>query len=155
MKHSLLTAAACITIAACTSQPTPQQQAEQIIRQYCQENAHDPKSYQPVRFSSLDSTFTSFYTSERYQQLNERLNRYSERFSACMEADNLDSAQIYHQYSTALRDTITAEAETYKGQHNGWKTVHTFRAANRLGALNLDSATFYLNIELTEITQMK
>jgi len=34
---------------------------------------HDFKSYEPVEYGKLDSTFTSYYTTERYDSLKKEL----------------------------------------------------------------------------------
>lgn len=156
MKKILYIAATALLLGACAKPaPTNEEKAQKLINEFIMANANDPKSYEPVSFGTLDSTFSSYYASDRYKELDSLSDMYSAAFDKFIESENLDSAQVYLDKNKEISNIITKEASTYKGEHFGWEMTHRYRAANGFGAITLGTTIFYFDKELTEITRTK
>lgn len=163
MKKYILSIMAAMLMASCTSTPTPEEQAKKLITDYIMANANDPKSYEAVSFGTLDSTFSSYYASDRYKELDsirENLEKRKIVYEMFLNWSNkgnkyLDSIEFCLDKQIEINNKMTSEAENYKGNHFGWKMSHRYRAANGFGAITLGTTTFFFNKEFTEITRTK
>lgn len=155
MKKYIMPIMAAMLMASCASEPTSEEKAQKLIKDYIMTNANNPKSYESISFGALDSTFSSYYASERYKALDKKRELNSAAFDKFMELRNLDSAEIYMNDNQRIAELMTSEAASYKGEHFGWKMTHRYRAANGFGAITLGTTTFFFNKELTEITRTK
>lgn len=155
MKKLFMPIMAAILMASCASEPTPEEQAQKLITDYIMANANDPKSYEPVSFGTLDSTFSSFYASQRYDDLKKKESTYDSLWHYHLAIGNFDSCSWYSDKKGEIRSLMHDEANTYKGEHFGWKMSHRYRAANGFGAITLGTTIFYFDKELIEITRTK
>lgn len=153
MKKLFIPAIAAAILASCAN--SPEKQAKQLIEDYITTNANNPDTYESVSFGSLDSTFSSYYASDRFKELDKQADAQGKLFDKYMKENKLDSAEIYLNEKQRLTELITSEAEAYKGEHFGWKMKHTYRAANNLGAIIIADNTFYFDKEITKITDVK
>lgn len=160
MKKYILPIMAAMLMASCASEPTNEERAQKLITDYILANANDPKSYEPVSFGTLDSTFTSYYASDRFKELDS-ISSFLERKQAMYEIflnlnnKYMDSIDYIMKQRLEINNMMGEESETYKGEHFGWKMTHQYRAANGFGAITLGTTVFHLNKELTEIIKTK
>lgn len=164
MKKILYIAATALLLGACAKPaPTNEEKAQKLINEFIMANANDPKSYEAVSFGTLDSTFSSYYASDRYKELDsirenlEKRKIVYEMFLNASKKGNkyLDSIEFCLDKQIDINNKMTSEAENYKGEHFGWKMSHRYRAANGFGAITLGTTIFYFDKELTEITRTK
>lgn len=156
MKKNIITFMVAALAISCTPPtPTPEQKAQALITDYIMTNANDPKSYEAVSFGTLDSTFVSFYASDRYKELKKQEIHFDSLWRHHLDKANFDSCTFYSNKKSEVFKMMTNEAGTYKGEHFGWMMSHRYRAANGFGAITLGTTTFYFDKELTEITRTK
>ena len=163
MKKYILPIMATMLMASCASEPTNEERAQKLITDYILANANDPKSYEAVSFGTLDSTFSSYYASDRFKELDsirENLEKRKIVYEMFLNWSNkgnkyLDSIEFCLDKQIEINNKMTSEAENYKGEHFGWKMSHRYRAANGFGAITLGTTVFHFNKELTEITKTK
>jgi hypothetical protein len=146
-----------VTLSSCNFlTETNQQKAEKAIKQYLKENLHDPKSYEPVSFSELDSNFSSFEESE----IGLRLNQIEDSLEIKLKVLNLKSGnektpteeakikevsiKIFEKLIALPIKRIELSSE-FKPEFIGYEINHTFRAKNSMGALRKTSNYFKLD----------
>lgn len=132
--------------------------AEKLIKDYLSKNLNDASSYEPVEFSELDSTFSNFYFSPEGQELIEKQDfAHNRAFELKMEdileenPEIQDSIRIYNQIEEESKRLYEQKEKNYKGEFNGWKMSHKYRAKNGFGATILGVTKFTFNKEITEI----
>jgi hypothetical protein len=157
MKKILYIAATALLLGACAKPaPTNEEKAQKLINEFIMANANDPSSYEPISFGTLDSTFASFYASEKYKDLYALRMRYDSLVDKYLMDFNAELYSEYHDKREEVDDIITQEAAAYTGgEHLGFKMSHRYRAANGFGAITLGTTIFYFDKELTDITRTK
>ena len=174
MKRLLLILTVAV-LASCS----PEKKAEKLIKKWMSENLNDPKSYEPVSFSTLDSILTEFEDTPEAQKL---LSYTKEQLAFIKKANqNLELADIwkgsYDSYSKsqfysyidladkymAKNDSVEKLKKEYEPIYDsakekfvptlvGWEMSHKFRCKNGFGAQILSEKEFKFNKDLTEIT---
>jgi len=143
------------TLVSCNSN---EKKAKKLIKDYLSKNLNDASSYEPVEFSKLDSTFSSFYFSSEGQKLTEKEEfAHNRAFDLSIE-DVLeenpkiqDSIRIYKQIEETSKKAYEEKELTYVGEFNGWKMTHKYRAKNGLGAMILGTTNYTFDKELTVV----
>lgn len=163
MKKSLIVMIVAIAFCACGS---PEKTAQKLIKDYLGGNLKDPNSYEVISFGGLDSTFSSVYSNPEFKELNEKCRIYRdsahlaslESIMAETREQILELDEVQKKYSQLEQETeskMNAIRATFKGELNGWKMVHKYRAKNGFGALDIYEQTFQLDKELTKVTGVK
>jgi hypothetical protein len=156
MKKILYIAATALLLGACAKPaPTNEEKAQKLINEFIMANANDPKSYEAVSFGTLDSTFSSYYASDRYKDLKKQESAYDSLWDFHLDKGNFDSCSWYSDKKSEIGTLMRNEADTYKGNHFGWKMSHRYRAANGFGAITIGTTIFYFDKEITEIIRTK
>lgn len=139
---------------SCTK--NPEDLAKENVEKFMKAKLDDPKSYESVKFSKMDSLFTSFDESKdgielKYQEdkLSEKSTELSNRIGVTESISEINKILEENKKLTKTRndliDTFFAKSLKYKGAFCGYKIKHSFRAKNKMGALVLDSCCIVLD----------
>lgn len=149
----LLLLSAIIFAAACSS---PQKDAESLIKKFMKENLNDPKSYEIVEFTEIDSLWTNTdRLSSDFEFEAGSMERNHQHMLDMFEITNdrqyLDSAKIImDKWDLAIKDIKKTIAE-FEPEFKGFRVYHKYRAKNAMGATTLSIMELHLNPELTKI----
>lgn len=163
MKKTLAIMVIALAMFSCSK--SPEQIAQQLIKESLLELMDDPKSYEPVEFGTLDSTFT---TLDDYQPFNDAYDKYMDCKAAAETYESTASTakwnedyegqikflklanEMYDKAETYRQQALDSK-KTFKPQFNGWKMTHKFRCKNAFGAVMLNEIDLYFDKELTQI----
>jgi len=145
---------------------SPEKKAQNLIKQYLKESLHDWKSYEPVKFGSLDSLHTTLYSVKEFVLAKEEINRFGKivkdyletaeslsgyqflREEALKYAElarrNIDSMKVYEEIANEISSRFIPEFV-------GWSMTHSFRANNAGGNKVIGHREYIFNKELTII----
>ncbi len=157
-----------ILLGACSQ--TNEDKARSLIEARLQASMSEEEweSYRYLDMSKMDSTYTSFYSTEagkchkaRKDSINALVHAYE---IALAKADTLgdmrqiarlrDSLSIQeHEQLRIIGRALTAE-QNYEGDFNGFRTHFRYMVNNRFGVQVLETRWFFFNEDVTEITQV-
>lgn len=152
--------------------PSNEKKAQKLIGQTLKGTLHDYSSYEPVKFGTLDSVFTSIIEDDAYYSVESKLEEYTRKGeSALNEADMysemkgsyydkkydnaMKAALSYQDSIKLLKPIIDSLEKSFVPQHVGWRMKHTFRSNNAMGAKTLGTMMFFFDIDLNKITEYK
>lgn len=151
MKKTLIAAVLSFTLLSCQSN---EQKAKDLIEKHLSETLHDYDSYQSVKWGELDSTFSTYLTTEEGYKASKSFTFYVRQcreidneegeFYAKLRSEYLDSARLYKSIMDSLE-------RAFVPQHDGWGMDHTYRAKNLNGAYRLTTTRYYFNLELDSV----
>ena len=147
---------------------TKQQKAEKIVKDYLNEHLNDPHSYESIKFSQLDTSFSKLEddTVYRFAIKNiERVQGECEKWKL-QNPDDDGTSELEHSRALYLEkmdrfyydDSIEyvkirdEASEKFKSHFNGWRISHTYRANNSFGALILETSEFTIDSAFTKVT---
>jgi hypothetical protein len=146
-----------LTLASCNSNDND---AKSLVSDYMSKSLMDASSYESVEFTELDSTFSIFYfTTEAELLRTKRDLAHARAFELKLDnitensSDILDSIRVYEQMERESQQLLDEREQHYKGEFDGWTTVHTYRAKNGFGAYRLGKIRFIFNKDVTEIVR--
>jgi hypothetical protein len=161
MKKTLFIAMMALVMASCTK--SPEQIAQQLIKDSFTEDPQAAQFYEPISFGTLDSVFT---TIDDYELFNTAYDNYTDCKKAAenyeWEAkkaswDNdyrtqkqyLEWANETHDKAEKYRQEALSMKNTFKPEFKGWKMNHKFNVNN--GIVVPFEVDIYFNKELTEV----
>lgn len=133
MKKILKISIICLILFSCKT--TPEDKAKFLIREYIDNNANDPDSYEPLSYESLDTQFTFYAKDKSYIDLESQY----------------ENEQITFDEWVKRKDSIE---NNFKEKPIGFMMRHKFRANNGFGAKILSSKVFRFNLDLDSITSV-
>ncbi len=150
---------AIIILSSCSS--SKESKAKKLIEEHFKNSMNDWSSYEFVKMTDLDSTFSTFIGSEKGSKMWDKktdieLNESILQIEAEYETDPerkillLDSIKKGNDY---LLEYLQAEKE-FKPKHDGWYTDFSCRGKNKLGALILNKYRFYFDLNVEKIIQI-
>ncbi len=168
MKKIMFFTLSAMLLIACSS---PEKDAQKLIKSSLMETMNDPKSYESVKFSELDSIFTSVETDSALNVLFRNARRQLDKSESLMRESNrilsfepnyverkkklMDEAKLYLDSAETFRTSYEKAVANFVPQHKGWVMGHTFRGNNAMGAKILNTYLFTFNKEITEITDVR
>ena len=116
--------------------PSNEEKAKTLIKNYIDKHADDPESYEAVAFGSLDSmtSISMIGTGVEYANLQRDFDK-----STDMEK----------------RKSIMAQQQEVLKDRQGFRITHKYRANNALGAKILSEDVFYLNAGLDSVLTVR
>lgn len=133
MKKILFVVAVLGLLCGCSKEVTPEDKARTLIKSYIDSNLGDPKSYEAIVFTNLDSTFHSPARDEAYKQFEKLYDSLSLVRDMMSEIGQYGrSSEISDQILT-LFDEYEAKVDTLSEEHLGYGMGHKFRFANKFG----------------------
>ncbi len=163
MKKMLFLLMALGLVIGCTS---PEKEAQKLITKHLQETLNDWDNYESVKFSSLDSAFTSVQENEHYAVAYHRydslLKSAKENSEKMIFASNQWEAVSYKNRSESdlnmasnYYDLALSIDSMFVPEFKGWAITHTYRANNALGAKIITKEIYTFNPEITEIVNIE
>lgn len=167
MKKIIFIILSAIFLIACSS---PEKNAQKLIKNSLMESMNDPKSYESVKFSELDSVFTVYYEDPVYVSLNNKIDNIDIVFKATDEARRSllqinpfdKKIDVYMEELKIMSDSIKSHSnelleflDNFTPEFNGWFMTHTFRGNNAMGAKVLNSYRFIFDKDITEIRDVQ
>lgn len=129
-----------LTIAiGCT--PTPEQKAQNLIKEYICNHLNNPGTYEPVEFGKLDTI-----------SIESKIQEIEEEISSNEKGDDLSNeilVRVYQDWVEELREQQLLGEDIWR-----IKTTHKFRLVVLEGK-KLFKYSFMLNPELTEVVWHK
>lgn len=166
IKKLLLSALALFAIVGCNKTPTAQELAEEAVKEYLMTNLNDPKSYESVSFSPLDTIFTRFEDeaiAKDYSTAKFKVKFYSDLKSDSeydqyirnhpeVHAD--DSIAHYQALVDANKDAYDQAEQSFVPAIDVMWMTHEYRANNKMGALIKSRVDFYFdeNMNITQVS---
>jgi hypothetical protein len=133
MKKVLVIAMMALVMASCSK--SPEQIAQQLIKDSFTEDPQTAQFYEPVAFGTLDSVFTTLQDCEEYMQAYNAYHNFLDNYE-------FDKAQIESKKALEIQESFISEFK-------GWKMNHKFNVNN--GIVLPFEVDIYFNKELTEI----
>lgn len=151
MKKLLLFSVCMAILCSCNSN---QKKAERLVKQYMKENIDDYKSYEPIKFSELEPILVK---EQAEKVLKVAIDHKKSREDYIATTHYLDSTQLKEQL--AYIASIDADIDSLKRVCDaasvddiyGWCFEHSYRSANKIGAMEKKTEIFYFNRDITEI----
>ncbi|HEX3385758.1 MAG TPA: hypothetical protein VHS53_11240 [Mucilaginibacter sp.] len=141
-----------IMLSACT--PSKQQRAEKAIKAYLQKKLKHPDTYESVKFSKLDTAFSTYITDPKYRAYTDSLDHIEVQIESgrISEKRSLKKAKAD---SAFYQEKIDSVKHHFVKKQNGWLVTHTYRALDQFGALSTHSSLFTLNMACDSITDIQ
>ena len=158
----------CLAFASCKSESL-EDKAKKVIRNHLYTTAHDFKSYEPIKFGTLDSAFSSYTDLPDYETLYETFDSSQKAFN-----DLKDDIEIYGTLWALSSPRKIKEAEAqgkdlakviattidkidslrlnYVPEFVGWKMYHSYRINNVDGNSIISHFDYYFDPEVTKIS---
>lgn len=153
-------------------QYSPQDKAEKLVKHLLDSIMYDPGSYQPVKFSKLDTVFTKYTDTREARLVDLTLDSLSILDSLTMiklkESDidihrytDAEFNRLYNdqrKYSKEKMDILDKEVikeKHFKPKFNGWAFIHNYRGKNKFGALMPASTKFEFDKDVTKIVSVR
>lgn len=151
MKKILIFAVAVFVFASCTKTLTPEQMAQQCIKEYMLSDVEEGCEYEPIEYGTLDSLYTSFEpTRKRFQN---EFDFAKKMFDLAIANYDLpygrEQADKYLKEIEEINEKWDAAEASFTPEWIGFTMTHKFRASSGLVDI-MASAVFQLNKELTK-----
>lgn len=161
MKKVLLLILAIIALTGCKSK---EDKAKELIESQLKSTMNDWSSYEFVKMSKMDSTFTSYIYTTEYENLIEKISNFELKktdLTVCSDYPVLygkarckemqDSVPILEDLINKTKEKIENNKKSFNSEFNGYKVEFTFRGNNSLGAKVLNSTIYLFDKDLTKI----
>lgn len=149
-----------------------EKKAQKLIGEILKETMNDYSSYEPVKFDTLDTVFTSLFENKDYYYANENMRLYSRLAEETLkEAEifrGINSSSSAKKYEVAFltaasyqdsvnlyKPIIDSIEKAFKPIQDGWKMTHIFRSNNAIGAKTIGQFKFFFDVDLTRVTDYK
>lgn len=133
-KSTLIAIALSWLVIGCSS---PEKKAKKLIEEHLSKTMNDFKSYEPVEYSKLDSTFTAY---ER---------EYTIVADTTVDGVDDNRSSIERQKEADAKEDL--KEKNFKPQFIGFHMNHQFRGKNSFGAMVISDYNFQFDKDLTNI----
>jgi hypothetical protein len=156
-----------VFLSACSRFQTKQQRAEHLVKTYLDSTLNDPSSYQNVKFSKIDTMYSTFEENPDYMIAKIKADSIDAAFSLWKTknpdfdgiGDLSDSQTKYFikmndYYSNAKMEQLKICEEiskNYAPKFKGWHIINNYRAKNGFGALGLHQTEFEIDSTISKI----
>jgi hypothetical protein len=147
MKKFILLFVITISLISCTKEHN----AKTLIKDYLKSRITDFDSYRSVKFSELDSSWTTYGNTEEAKLLEDSMSNVRFKLIDTLISDN----EILRKQKA---DYFRQKAKYDKGDNefvpefSGWNLRHDFRVKNDIGQDEMKEIIFFFNWQITEIT---
>lgn len=166
MRKLVLALISILLILSCS--PSNEKKAQKLITQQLEETLNDWSTYEPVKFGTLDTAFTtlgddSIYLStcskyeflkgkcnEAVKEMQEYVGMTSEYYRYKFSQAGI-TAQTYLDSSSVYLATMDSMINNFIPTFNGWSMTHSFRANNGMGNKVIGHFRYYFDPEVTII----
>lgn len=150
-------------IAVFTVSCSKEHKAKSLVQDFLKTELDDYSRYEPVSWGTLDSVINALETNPSYLIQKQRTNDQLERIA---EIDNMLSKvdSTYSGYADLLlskegaterykveKERLDKIVANFQPGFSGWQIKHTYRAPNKVGALELQTNTFEIDKDFKEV----
>ena len=129
---------ALVFLFACSNEQTSQQKAEDAVKKYIKQNAHDASEYKPLHFGKLDSLYTT--DSDTYDELDAKRKSIVASYNYARSQDNKASSDSIRAELLKINKQMDAGK-----QFSGLKIYHISQGKNEAGETVMNRGSFYLD----------
>lgn len=154
-----------IMLVSCSSN---EKKAQNLIKEHLKETLHDWDSYESVKFSSLDSVYTTVFDNPLYIVYVDKYIEYAKALKKLMKEvesyDGMSSSWAISRQTAALNKAQSSLDSTnyykpkmeeielnFKPEFKGWEMEHSFRANNAGGNKVIGHYRYYFDKDITKI----
>lgn len=149
---------------------TPDEKAQSLIKGWLKLNLHDWKSYDPVEFGKLDSSYSSLDDDQAYQNTKRELDSLYKAIKEDIEDERIyaplasySGQYAYYKslaaecYKRIIEDTaiVSNAIRKWEPTYLGRQMEHTFRSKNLGGNIGVHHIVFYFDSSLTRVIDDK
>jgi len=157
-----------VFLASCSV--TPEKKAKELIEVNLKQSLHDWNSYEPVKYSKLDSLFTRIYDHPEYKQALEKAEFYSKQIDEYEKKINENANtpygranyNIWYETQVTLLDSAIHYVEVKKRidslfvpQFDGWRMQHSYRANNAMGNKVITHRSYFFDKDINQIIKVE
>jgi hypothetical protein len=125
---------------------TPEQKAQQSVKDYLQKNLNDAKSYESVEFSNFRSDSTSYYDTAKDDVFDSIRSKYeSDSLFRDINVDYQNTFIETKKRYEAAEIQHNSNVSKFKPEFKGYIINHKYRAKNKMGAVVLDENCFIMD----------
>ena len=149
-------------VVGCSS---PEKEAQKLIAKHLQETLDDWDSYESVKYSGLDSAFTSIVDNQEWSDIPDKMKRFSERANSYRRLSQSYAAlsrkteeSNYDKLAAECSDSIDYYFKKFKEmdslfipEFDGWSMIHVYRTNDNMGIKKLKREKFTFDPAITKI----
>lgn len=168
MKRIIFATLAILFISSCSRFESKQQRAQALVKSYLDSALNDPKSYENVKFTKIDTLYSIFEQSPQYFKLKEKSDSLVAAFDEWkLKNPDFDDSygdlsheraqyfikmiNYYSNPNIEVLKKIADMSKDFKPSFIGYKIIDQYRAKNGFGALVLHETSFKLDSGITKI----
>ncbi|SDS97704.1 hypothetical protein SAMN05216490_2217 [Mucilaginibacter mallensis] len=167
MKKTIFFIFIIIVFSSCSHFKTKQQRAQNLVKLYLDSTLNDPKSYESVKFTPIDSAYSNYNLSEHYLQLKAKSDSVVAAFDEWKEQNpefngfgDLSHEKVlyfvkmnryYSDQNIAILKQIANDGKLFKSKFSGYTIYNEYRAKNGFGALGLHGISFTVDSDITKV----
>lgn len=160
-----------IILSACSHFQSKQAKAEAIVKTFLDSTLNDPKSYQSIKFTKIDTLWGGYLKTNSGMQLSQKLELEDDTIKVLqakqevlLDALNWNNAaykklkkavDFFISESKADLAKMTDSANVIKGPFIGYEISNTYRAKNGFGALTVHKTKFEIDSNITKVMRSK
>lgn len=146
--------------------------AQELIEGYLTKELKEEDNYNPVRFTKIDTLYTTVMDNKEYAALYDKFNYYvseqkeNERIRDSYEGVkgalgkssrnlHLNRAKAYLDSARMVKPELDAAAEAFRPEFKGWQMEHVYQTTAVLGDLVVNRVKFEFDKDLTKITDVE
>lgn len=153
-------------LAACSK--SPEKKAKSVIDEELRKTLHDYKSYEPVAFGKVDSSFSAYFDLPEYEDNSHKIEEATEDMKkywdkAMIYAGSIYSQSLYKLYKSQADEAADSAkaalernkviSENFVPVFNGYKMNHSYRAKSLSGNLGIHHYVFYFDSGITKVVR--
>lgn len=157
MKNIIILYIASILLFSCS---TNDDKAKKAVTEFLKTELDDYKRYEPVSWGALDSAINVIDEEPFYKELKGQTEYYEKYISELEDSIKTATPLKITEYegmkagaSARLQQEKTKldrYTSNYKSGFVGWKIEHTYRAPNKIGALELETDVFIIEPDFSK-----
>lgn len=157
---------ACLLFMIVSCKQSPEEKAKALIKEELRTTLHDYKSYEPVNYGILDSSFSSpadlveyreakaamSDNLEKLKEFNSDLEIYGRSWVASGEfANKKEQYKLLNIEFDKAKKTVDSILKGFVPRFSSWKMKHSYRAKSLVGNLGIHHYDYYFDSSLTKI----
>ncbi len=153
-----------ILIGVSSCKISPEDKAKKLITENLKHSLHDFKSYEPVEYGKLDSTYSDCSETPEYIKADKKGKEFTAQMDDYAESSKFGLAvgtikyseykkQLteYHDSALFYLNIKQKMMDTSIERFVGWHMIHSLRAKNLMGSTAIHHYRYFFNIQLSEL----
>lgn len=145
-----------------------QRKAQKLIEAHLTETISKDEGYEPVKFSELDSLYTSPFDDSKFVEIYDKFKAYADKSQEALKAREsykslteawavsrrnvlLSEARQYQDSAEVFKPAIDSISENFVPEFNGWTMLHSYRTKSLTGGMDVKQLRFYFDKNLESV----